>query len=68
MGVVLSGWQLHNMSLRRTAGADMRLLAEEALKDGACRTVGHKMAFFTAEQAVQWAEMYIVDGGEGGGS
>ena len=47
MGVVLSGWQLQNMSSGRGVGAGTRLLAEEALEDGACRTIGHKMSFLT---------------------
>ena len=51
MGVVLGGWQLHNMSSRRGVGAGTCLLALEVLEDGACGTVGHKMAFFTAEEA-----------------
>ena len=51
MGVVLGGWQLNYVSSRRSAGAGTRLLAEQALKNGACRAVGHKVAFFTAEEA-----------------
>ena len=43
------------MSSMWSASTGTRLLAEEMLKDGACRTVGHKMAFFTAEEAAQWA-------------
>ena len=56
MGVVLGGWQLQNMSSRWGAGAGMRLLAEEALEDGTCRAIGHKMSFLTAD---------LVGGGSG---
>ena len=43
----------------------MLLLAEEALKDGACRTVGHKVAFFIAEEAAWWATIWLTAGRKG---
>ena len=62
MGVVLSGWQLQYLSSRRSAGAGTRLLTEEALKDWACRTVGHEVAFFTAEEAACRATIHLTAG------
>ena len=55
MGVILGGWQLQNMTSSRCAGAGTCLLAEEALEDRACRTIGHKMSFLTTEEAAWWA-------------
>ena len=55
MGVFLGGWQLHNMSSRRSTGTG-------TLEDGASRTVGHQMAFFTAEEAAQWAAVWLTAG------
>ena len=50
------------MSSRQSAGTGMRLLAEETLKDGACRNVSLKMAFFTAEEVAQWAAVWLTAG------
>ena len=62
MGVILGGWKFHNMSSRRSAGTGTRLLAEEPLEDRASRTFGHKMAFFTAEEATRWAAVWLTAG------
>ena len=59
MAVVLGGWQLQYLSSRRRSGAGTRLLAEEALKDWACRTVGHEVAFFAAEEAAWKAMIHL---------
>ena len=53
------------MSSRRSAGAGTCLLAEEALKDGTGRAVGHKLAFFTAEEAAWWAMIWLTAGRTG---
>ena len=64
VGVVLVGWQLQYLSSRRGAGAGACLLAEEALKDWAGRTVGHEVAFFAARGSnVEGEDPF--DGGEG---
>ena len=62
VGVVLGGWQLQYLSSRRSTGAGTRLLAEGALKDWACRTVGHEVAFFTAEEAEWGATIQLMAG------
>ena len=53
------------MSSRQGAGAGTHLLAEEVLKDRACRAVGHKVAFFTAEEAAWWATIWLMEGRTG---
>ena len=50
------------MSSRRSAGTGACLLAEEPLEGGAGRTVGHKMAFFTTEEAARWAAVWLTAG------
>ena len=62
MGVVLVGWQLQYLSSRRGTGAGTCLLAEEALKDWAGRTVGHEVAFFAAEEATWGATIHLTAG------
>ena len=62
MGVVLGGWQFHNMSSKWSAGTGTCLLVEEPLEEGASRTVGHKMAFFTTEEAARWAAVWLTAG------
>ena len=49
MRVVLGGWRLLSRSLRRVMGAGTRLLSEETLEDGVCRTVGRYMSLFVTE-------------------
>ena len=53
------------MSSRQSTDAGTRVLAEEALKDGACRAVGHKVAFFNAEEAAWWATIWLTVGRTG---
>ena len=65
MRAVLGGWQLPNMSSRWVMGAGTHLLSEEALEDGACRAIGRKMSFFTAEEAAWWAAIYLPAGKAG---
>ena len=62
VGVFLAGWQLQYLSSRRGAGAGACLLAEEALKDWAGRTVGHEVAFFAAEEATWKATIHLTAG------
>ena len=59
VGVVLVGWQLQYLSSRWGAGTGACLLAEEALKDWAGRTVGHEVAFFAAEEATWRAMIHL---------
>ena len=58
MHVVLGGWRLLSRSLRRVIGVGTRLLSEEALEDGASRTIGRYMSLFITEEAVWWAATY----------
>ena len=51
MRVVLGGWLLLLRSWRRFLGAGTRLLLEEALEEGKCRTTGRYMSFFITEEA-----------------
>ena len=46
-------------------GAGMSLLSEEALEDGACRTIGRYMSLFTTEEAAWWAAIYLAAGKAG---
>ena len=62
VGIVLVGRQLQYLSSRRGAGAGECLLAEEVLKDWAGRTVGHKVAFFAAEEATWRATIHLTAG------
>ena len=62
VGVVLGDWQLQYLSSRRGAGAGACLLAKEALKDWAGRTVGHEVAFFAAEEATWRAAIHLTTG------
>ena len=62
VGVVLGGWQLQYLSSRRGTGSGACLLAEEALKDWADRTVGHEVAFFTAEEPMWRAAIHLTMG------
>ena len=58
MRVVLGGWWLQSRSLRRVMGVGTCLLSEEALEDGACRTIGHYMSLFITEEAAWRAATY----------
>ena len=62
VGVVFGSWQLQYLSSRRAAGAGACLLAEEALQDGAGRTVGHEVPFFAAEEATWRAAIHLTTG------
>ena len=62
VGVVLVGWQLQYLSLRRGAGAGTCLLAEEALNDWVGRTVGHEVAFFATEEVTWRAAIHLTTG------
>ena len=62
VGVVLGGGQLQYLSSTRGAGADACLLVEEALQDGAGRTVGHKVPFFAAEETTWRAAIHLTTG------
>ena len=62
MGVILLGRQLQYLSLRWSAGAGACLLAKEALEDQAGRAVGHKVAFFSAEEAAQRSSIHLTAG------
>ena len=62
VGVVLGGGQLQYLSSRWGAGAGTSLLAEEALQDGAGRTVGHEVPFFAAEEATWRAAIHLTPG------
>ena len=62
VGVILVGWHLQYLSSRRAAGAGACLLAEEALKDWAGRTVGHEVAFFALEEATWRAAIHLTTG------
>ena len=53
------------MPSRWGASTGTHLLAEEASKDEACRVVGHKVVFFTAEEAVWWATIWLTAGRAG---
>ena len=62
VGVILVGWQLQYLSSRQGADAGVCLLAEEALKDCAGRTVGHEVAFFAAMEATWRAATHLTTG------
>ena len=62
VGVLLDGWQLQYMSLRRGAGAGECLLAEETSKDWAGRTVEHEVAFFATEEATWRVAIHLTTG------
>ena len=65
MRVVLGCWQLPDRSLRRVAGAGIRLLSEEALEGEACRTIGCYMSFFVTKEAAWWAAVRLATGKAG---
>ena len=62
VGVVLVGWQLQYLSSRRGEGAGAFLLAEEALKDWAGRTVRDEVAFFSAEETTWGSTIHLSAG------
>ena len=51
--------------MRRVARAGTRLLSEEALEGGACRTIGCSMSLFFAKEAAWWMVIHLATGKAG---